>query len=298
MFKRLFIYLKETPKIWNFILLACLIGYGVQLTLGVVYFMRDVTPSFDYLIGIMTYFLVMCHWRINDELKDYETDKKYFPDRPVPAGKVKTSDLTAASNGIAVVLFAINLTVRDIAFGFFLFVLVYTILMSKWFFLPDLISNNRLLAFITHAPAALFLKYYLIIIFCKNHGLPVFTWDSFVIAFWFCCPLYAQEFARKTYAPAHELAGYQTYSSMIGYVPSTLIALFFTVISFLLSVYLHLYYPFHNLFIVLTSLLFFIFLLISTAFLVKPEKYSQMFVGYSTLYIVLVYLVLIIGSVV
>src|SRR5262249_23637413 len=40
---------------------------------------------------------------------------------------------------------------------------------------------------------------------------------NLVVVMWFCCGGFAWEFARKCWAPAQEMPGYQTYSQLIGY---------------------------------------------------------------------------------
>ncbi len=107
----------------------------------------------------------------------------------------------------------------------FLAMFAFAFLMGKWFYLPGLIGNNRLLAFLTHAPVSLFGAFYLLALVTRPAGLPLFSAAHWLLVLWVSLPGYIWEIARKTRAPREEQTGYQTYSVLIGHRTCVAIAL-------------------------------------------------------------------------
>jgi 4-hydroxybenzoate polyprenyltransferase len=175
-------------------------------------------PVFDtaFWVGAATYLLVMLYYRLCDEFKDAETDRRYFPERPLPSGRVGFDDLVWLRGLTVAVMFALNL-ILPLALPEFLAMFAFAFLMGKWFYLPELIGGNRLLAFLTHAPVSLFGAFYLLALVTRPASLPLFGAEHWLIALWVSLPGYIWEILRKTRAPREERAGYQTYSVMIGY---------------------------------------------------------------------------------
>lgn len=169
----------------------------------------------QFWLGAGTYLLVMLYYRLCDEFKDAETDRRYFPDRPVPSGRVDLDDLDWLRKLCVAAMVVPNLLWPH-ALPEFLAMLAFAFLMGKWFYLPSLIGNNRLLAFLTHAPVSLFGVFYLLALASGPESPPLFGGTHWLLALWICLPGYIWEIARKTRAPHEEQAGYQTYSIMIG----------------------------------------------------------------------------------
>jgi len=167
-------------------------------------------------VGAATYLLIMLYYRLCDEFKDADTDRRFFPQRPLPSGRVGFDDLLWMRRLCVAVMVALNL-IWPAAWLQFLAMFIFAFLMGKWFYLPELIGNNRLLAFLTHAPVSLFGAFYLLALVSGPAGLPLFDADHLLLALWVSLPGYIWEIARKTRAPAEEQAGYQTYSIMIGH---------------------------------------------------------------------------------
>ena len=110
--------------------------------------------TLDMIPGVLTIFLLLLYWRIADEFKDHEVDKKFFPDRPIPSGRISILDLRILL-GIITTIFIVTNLVWNLVLGWFAILFVFTVLIHFWFFLEELISSNRLLAFITHSPFSL-----------------------------------------------------------------------------------------------------------------------------------------------
>ncbi|MBP5252598.1 MAG: prenyltransferase, partial [Lachnospiraceae bacterium] len=90
MIKRLHVYFKERypiiPRIILGIILFLEIHFIILLNMGVTW--KDVQLGPAEATGAFTVFAFLLWLRIADDLKDFETDKKLFPDRPLPSGRV------------------------------------------------------------------------------------------------------------------------------------------------------------------------------------------------------------------
>jgi hypothetical protein len=216
MLKRWHLYLRETvrPAVLGGIVLLVVVGetFMFRLLTGG----RDLVLSASLVPAAAVYFLLALYWRISDEFKDYETDLRFFPDRPVPSGRVTLSDLEVLRWLVSFSLFAVAVLCR-LPLTPLALIFAYEVLQGRWFFLKDLISNNRLIAFATHAPSALLFNYYVIIVCGKLLRVQTARWETIFVAFWFSLPFFAHEFSRKIRAPSEEQEGYQTYSALLGY---------------------------------------------------------------------------------
>ncbi|HEX3048970.1 MAG TPA: UbiA family prenyltransferase [Bacillota bacterium] len=224
MFKRWGIYLQESFAplvrfIWCFIL--CMAVYSI---------LKNVYPGqmkFSWLttmMGTLNCFFFLLYVRVTDEFKDYKVDQKYFPQRPVPSGKISLKDLTILKFTIIGCLLLLNLIYPGALLEFGI-ALVAFYLMSKWFFLEKYLGGNRILALITHSPMYLLLFYFIIALYVNGNGISAFSVQHVYLALWVWTPLLAWELGRKTYAPADEQEGYQTYSKMLGYKTSTILTI-------------------------------------------------------------------------
>jgi hypothetical protein len=167
-----------------------------------------------FIAVFLTYFLMILYYRLSDEFKDYETDLKYFPDRPVPSGRVSLKDLGILRWITVALTFALQAFMPHAFREFFVFML-FSWLMSVWFFLPKLISTNRLLAFVTHMPVGFIGSYYAF----KSLYPEMETSDPYLLLgiVTINIPALIWEILRKTRTPSAEQAGYQTYSQMLGF---------------------------------------------------------------------------------
>lgn len=176
-------------------------------------------------LGTVTMLLILLYYRVCDEFKDYEIDLKYFPERPLPSGRIHFRDLhwlRGLSAGLAIV---INLIWPAALLPFGL-LMAQAFLMGKWFFIPAM-ARHRLWAFITHSPIAFFGYYYLCHLFLSEIStISPILFAGFVL--WISLPGMTWEIARKTRAPENEAPGYQTYSDILGPRGATFLTLFLT----------------------------------------------------------------------
>ena len=93
MIKRLHVYFKERYPIIPRIIL----GIILFLEIHFIILLNEGVTSFDIgiqeFVGAYTIFAFLLWLRIADDLKDFETDKILFPDRPLARSEEHTSEL-------------------------------------------------------------------------------------------------------------------------------------------------------------------------------------------------------------
>ena len=101
MFKRLHIYFKERYPILPRLVLGGIvfgeIHFIILLNEGITKFQIGIQEF----IGAFTVFAFLLWLRIADDLKDFETDKVLFPDRPLADGRVYKKDTRPSSSSMA-----------------------------------------------------------------------------------------------------------------------------------------------------------------------------------------------------
>jgi 4-hydroxybenzoate polyprenyltransferase len=182
---------------------------------------RLLPPKVVFFSGAVTIPLLLLLLRIMDELKDRETDPLNFPDRPVSRGAVHYEDLKLFGLFIVVILFILNLFFTHATF-IFLFVFGYACLMYKYFFLKERISKNILMALLTHNPISYLFFLYVVFIFKNNMTTPVPVARVLLLGTVFLWSSMSWEISRKIRRPEDETA-YQTYSKVLGFRPSLVI---------------------------------------------------------------------------
>lgn len=165
-------------------------------------------------VAYISFFLLTLILRLCDEFKDKEVDAILFPERCLPAGKVKYEDIEKLLYALGVIWVPMNYIFggADVAFTI---LMIYVYLFYKYFFFPEKISNNLILALITHNPVMLVGSFYILSLFSVEQGLNVWTINNFMLALAFWMPSLAWETSRKIRAPKDE-TDYITYSKVMG----------------------------------------------------------------------------------
>jgi len=270
MLKRLHIYFKEMYPIIPRLLLGFIVFGEIYFIMLLNYGITDFSLGIQEIVGGITVFGFLMFLRIADDFKDYETDKKLFPHRAFPSGKVHKKDLN-----IVVAIDLIILTILNAVFMnnflFFLFLMLYGVLMSIWFFQKHKISKSLPLALVTHNPVQMVLNLYIISFCCIKYGLRPFTMVAFLVLMTLYFPALIWEVSRKIRAPKDETE-YTTYSKLFGYKKSTIFVLILTLVDIVTNLVL----------IYKLSLIGFIILIINVIvmtvefvlFIKKPERFK------------------------
>lgn len=227
MIKRLYIYYKERFPFFERLILGWIvfaeIYFIVLLNQGVTKF----NIGIQEIIGGYTVFAFLLWLRVADDLKDYETDLKLFPDRPLPSGRTKKSDIVIS----CAILEAIALVLNYFFMNNFIFCLIlygYGYLMSKWFFQKAKIQPCLPLALITHNPVQMIVNLYIISFTVIKYNLNFLTLTTVMTLFTLYFPALIWEVSRKIKAPKDE-NDYTTYSKLFGYKRATRFVLIITI---------------------------------------------------------------------
>ncbi len=236
MIKRLNIYFNEMYPILPRLLLAIIVFCEIYFILLLNNGITDFDIGIQEIIGGFTIFGFLMWLRIADDFKDYETDKKLFPKRALPSGKVKKSDLILICLFIEIVIIILNfLFMNNIIF--FLVLYLYGFLMSEWFFQKSKIQPSLPLALITHNPVQMFVNLYIISFTCIKYNLKAITLTNILALWTLYFPALIWEVSRKIKSPEEE-NDYTTYSKLFGYKKSIKFVFLLTWIDILTNVLL------------------------------------------------------------
>ena len=93
MLKRLHIYFKERYPL----IPRLMLGFIVFLEIYFIVLLNNDVTDFNFgiqeIIGGFTVFAFLLWLRVADDFKDFETDKKLFPERPLPSGRTEKKDV-------------------------------------------------------------------------------------------------------------------------------------------------------------------------------------------------------------
>ena len=236
MFKRLHIYFKERYPILPRLVLGGIvfgeIHFIILLNEGITKFQIGIQEF----IGAFTVFAFLLWLRIADDLKDFETDKVLFPDRPLADGRVYKKDVVIICAIVEAVALVLNFLFMN-NFVFCMILYLYGYLMSKWFFQKAKIQPSLPLALVTHNPVQMFVNLYIISFTVIKYQLPFVTIAT-VMALWtLYFPALIWEVSRKIKAPKDE-NDYTTYSKLFGYRKSTRFVLILTIVDIITNIIL------------------------------------------------------------
>ncbi len=236
MFKRLNIYFKEMYPIIPRLILGLIvfleIHFIILLNNGVTEFQIGIQEA----VGAFTVFAFLMWLRIADDLKDYETDKKLFKERPLPSGRVQKKDIII----ICIIVEIIAIILNGIFMNNLLFFAIlygYGYLMSKWFFQKSKIQPSLPLALVTHNPVQMFINLYIISFTCIKYSLSLISLTTVMALFTLYFPALIWEISRKIKAPKDENE-YTTYSKLFGYKKATRFILIITIVDIITNIIL------------------------------------------------------------
>jgi 4-hydroxybenzoate polyprenyltransferase len=219
MLKRIAIYLNEMFPLSSFIG-SVLTAVAVQMTYLRLFNIRPDSYARLIVPGLVLTFVSLLI-RVMDEFKDYQDDLTNFPNRPLPSGRVKKSDLIALGWFCVFMVIFLSLTSTKLLI-WSLLTLGFTFLMLKWFFIESIMRKSLPLAVATHHPIVLFNFVYLLIACTQFY--PEVTMDKALYILPLCLIFTNWEVERKIRAPEQETS-YTTYSKIFGPRPAILIAL-------------------------------------------------------------------------
>lgn len=246
-----------------------------------------------FLISAVTLFYFKL--RLYDEVKDYELDVEINPHRPLPRGLVVHKDMYHGMITCIVLEILFFSTQGPQATLSVIVAIVYSLLMYKEFFIRDIIRPHLTTYAISHTIVTSLLTIGIFSFLNQQSFVAnILNLDLlfFALSNWMLFNIF--EFGRKTYALSEERPSIDTYSSLFGKKIAVLLVFSQALIAFFLTVNIRI---FHTSFIVYANALL-LFLLIAAGFLyvlsdntIPAKRYRTM----SSVYIIIFYLILIIG---
>jgi 4-hydroxybenzoate polyprenyltransferase len=165
------------------------------------------------IIGFVSVFLIFFELRLFDEIKDYDIDLKYSPQRPVQRGLISINEVKKMLSIIIILLLLFNTFYGIENFVIMMILQTYIIIMAKEFFIGEKLKKNRVLYAMLHMIVMSLLTLYII-----SHAVTVTKMNirhlgliaiSYLIGF-------IIEVGRKIEAPEEEKTGVDNYSKLLG----------------------------------------------------------------------------------
>lgn len=156
--------------------------------------------------------LVFLQLRILDEFKDFEQDRRFRPDRPVPRGIVTLRELGWLGGVAAFGQVAASALVGTRALGALALVWAYAGLMTAEFFAPAWLKAHPLAYMASHMVVVPLIVAYVATCAGAETPAPPLIWLAGMSYLSFC----VFEIGRKIRAPADEQEGVETYSASWG----------------------------------------------------------------------------------
>ena len=220
---RMYIYLAEMYPVPVRVISSVLLYISFTAFLGSVHGVEVAVISPFTFVGSWSLFALMLILRLMDELKDKEIDRELFSDRPLPSGRVSESDIGFSLVVMIGLLLGVNVWVGK-AFWAAVFLVAYSSLMFRYFFVPEILRENLLLNLATHNPIIPITFLYVLILFCVEHDLTIndVKWlNTLLLMGMYWAVFLAWEIARKIRCREEENE-YVTYSRILGLVGATL----------------------------------------------------------------------------
>ena len=269
MLKRLKIYFKERYPLLARFILGCIVFLEIHFIILLNNSITSFKLGIQEVVGAYTVFAFLMWLRIADDLKDYETDKRLFPDRPLPSGRVTKKDIVV----ICIIFQSIALVLNLIFMNnilFFCVLYAYGYLMSKWFFRRKVIQPSLPLALVTHNPVQMFVNIYIISFTVIKYDLKGVTLITIMALWTLYFPALIWEVSRKIRAPKDE-NDYTTYSKLFGYKKSTIFVMILTLVDIVTNMIL--VYNLNKITIILFVLLVSWMVWKFLSFIRNPEKF-------------------------
>lgn len=175
--------------------------------------------------------------RCYDEIKDYEVDVVKNPHRPLPRGLVKHIDLKKAIENCIILEIIFFASCGLPGMVSIIIAIIYSLLMYKEFFIPQLIRPHLTTYATSHTVVTLFLS--LAIFAAMGRFYPhKMDMDFYYFSFmsWLLFNIF--ELGRKIYQPCEERDGVPTYSNIWGKGGSFLLIFGHSIIVSICSLYI------------------------------------------------------------
>ena len=206
------IFIQERfPLLRHLILIACLFGANTFVTLNATHSTFSFKTTLCFIIILFTFFRL----RLFDEIKDYKNDKIVHPNRPLARNLIKISEAKKVAFFLIIIELVLSMIIGLPAFIGMCFVIIYSLLMYKEFFIGSWLRSKLASYAISHT-----LVSSLISLFIFSAITEKYIWDAsksflfFAFANWMIFNVF--EFGRKTFSKDEERDAIASYSKNFG----------------------------------------------------------------------------------
>jgi 4-hydroxybenzoate polyprenyltransferase len=214
LWRRLWVYQKERfPLGKTALLLAAFSASSISVS---AHLAGRPLPSWSvfvaaWLVAVIFFFQL----RACDEFKDLEDDRLYRPERPIPSGLVSLRLILSLAALASSVGIGLTLTITPLLLAPLALVWIWLGLMTAEFFVAGWLKARPFLYLVSHMAIMSFIDLYLSGAEWLPHGPlpPAGMWVFLALSVVNGCVL---EIGRKTWTPASERRGVETYSSLLG----------------------------------------------------------------------------------
>jgi len=196
MLKRWWIYFKEMFPLPFHLLLGFIVFFEIYFVLLLNYDVTEFNIGFQEIICAFSLFVFLLLLRIADDFKDYKTDLKDHPERPLPSGRVSKKDLVILLTVVLLITMLLNFVYMN-NFVFLLLVFIYGLFMSLWYNYSKILKNNFVFMMFTHTPFLFLMNLYVISFACIKYGLEPVTYITVLLSFTVYCIGFIRGLARE-----------------------------------------------------------------------------------------------------
>lgn len=216
LFSRLWAYQAERFPVFKHGVVIAAFAWSAATAPALLSGSSTTTHPWAIAVAVIASFLFFLQLRVADEHKDYETDCRFRPSRPVPRGLVRLEELrwvafvaVAAQATLATTLHPVLLAPLALVWG-------WMALMTVEFFAPHALKARPVLYMISHMAVMPLIA--LFGVACGSFDEPLTGLSPALGAFLTLAFVngVAIEIARKCWAPEDERPGVETYSSLWG----------------------------------------------------------------------------------
>lgn len=168
-----------------------------------------------FVIAWLVAIVFLFQLRASDEFKDLEDDRRYRPERPIPSGLVSLRLILTLAGLACIAAIGLTWAITPLLLLPLALVWAWLGLMTAEFFVSDWLKARPFLYLVSHMAIMALIDLYLTGAEWLPHGWspPAGMWAFLALSLVNGCVL---EIGRKTWAPANERPGVETYSSLLG----------------------------------------------------------------------------------
>lgn len=220
---RMAAYLGEMYPVPRRLLTAALATAGFGTLLSRLHGLPAELGSRGQVLALVSVFGLGLILRLMDDLKDRDLDSALFPERPLPRGRVRETDLAGTLAAVMLLCLAAHVG-AGMALASASLMLAYALLMFRHFFARNRLRASLPLTLATHTPIVPLLFLHQVVLFAVQRGtarLRLGPALAAVTLYW--ALVLAWEISRKIRGPQEETA-YVTYSRILGPQRAVLLA--------------------------------------------------------------------------